>query len=1112
MTRQRLLVAPDRPGGYPSIGAALRQARDGALIAIAPGTYTERLVLDRVVTLSAEEGPGSVRVDGGPEGSTLIVDTTAVQLSGLELVGADEQAPVLEVRRGEAALDGCRVEGAAWTAVLAHGAGTLALRECRIANRTGAGVVVASPGGTIMEQTTIEDTGSSAIVVAEKGRLTATGCTVNRPAGNGICVNGQARAEIEDCVITGCEKPALAVEQNASAVLSRVRVSEGRALDLYVTSRGTVDVRDCEFSGTTGQSVHLAGGSEPVLTGCVVTDPAQIGVYVTGGARPRLERCRVVGAVIGIAADGASALMASEVEVRDARRGAVVLSGGATAQFEGITVTGEGAGLTASGGAAVQIRGGALDTGGTAVEVSASATAELGRVEIQAADGQGLILVEGGQATLESCVLRGCGVGVAGAGLTARDTEFADAPASAITLAEGAVLEAAGCRIHGAADHGIDVREGGRATLRACRITGNGGEGVHGAPDAVDVQDCEVRDNAADKPTPGPAPTPTPAPAPARRVPQDSYDSYDSYDMNPVEDEYGDGYGDGYDDDHAAEPENPDRARHLGTGPLAELDQLVGLASVKQEVNSLIDLITMAQRREELGLPMPPMSRHLVFAGPPGTGKTTVARLYGAVLAELGILSRGHMIEVSRADLVAQIVGGTAIKTTEVVTRALGGVLFVDEAYTLTNQSKGTGPDFGREAVETLMKLMEDHRDELVVIVAGYSEHMEQFLSSNPGMASRFSRTVEFPNYSVAELVTIVRGMTAAHRYELGQDTIAALTRYFEEIPKGPTFGNGRVARKVFEAMVGNQASRLAGKPDARDSDLSRLTPQDVDPPPTGPGPDAGRRSGFDDTPGMRRLAAFTGLAPVRDALRLRLTGLVRLRDGGQPTTGLANVILEGGRGSGRGALARVYAWCLADLGLIRTRAAYEVALSEFPARWEGQPEFYAQSVFAEAQGGVLVVRVDEDFAAFPPGARAAVLAALPKAVAAHQDVVVVLTVEPAHAAQLLRGRADLLDCFAESLATGDYSSSESALLAARYLARRGFRITEQVLAAFEEGFDDLPVGPGAYTAHRVAARVGELTGSLEVDPGVVESALVALQPATDRASKRPPVPEPVPG
>ncbi|MCY9555830.1 AAA family ATPase, partial [Paenibacillus apiarius] len=238
--------------------------------------------------------------------------------------------------------------------------------------------------------------------------------------------------------------------------------------------------------------------------------------------------------------------------------------------------------------------------------------------------------------------------------------------------------------------------------------------------------------------------------------------------------------------------------------PLSELYGLIGLRGVQQEVTALINLIKMSQVRLQMGLPMPPMSRHLVFAGPPGTGKTTVARLYGSVLKELGILSKGHMVEAARADLVGQYIGSTAIKTTELVTKALGGVLFIDEAYTLSSGSGGSGPDFGQEAIDALMKMMEDHRDELVVIVAGYSELMEQFLASNPGMASRFTRTVEFPNYSVEELVTITSNLVSKHYYELTDDAVDALTAYFTRVPKNATFGNGRVARKLFEALINN--------------------------------------------------------------------------------------------------------------------------------------------------------------------------------------------------------------------------------------------------------------------------------------------------------------------
>jgi hypothetical protein len=230
------------------------------------------------------------------------------------------------------------------------------------------------------------------------------------------------------------------------------------------------------------------------------------------------------------------------------------------------------------------------------------------------------------------------------------------------------------------------------------------------------------------------------------------------------------------------------------------------------------------------------------------------------------------------------------------------------------------------------------------------------------------------------------------------------------------------------------------------------------------------------------------------------LAGLVSLRDGGQPTTGLANLVLEGGAGSGRGTVARVYAWCLADLGLVRTRAVHEAALSSFPGRWDGQPEFYARSVFAEADGGVLLLRLDAAFAAEPAAVREAVLTALPKSVAAHPGVVVLLAVEPAHAAQILRGRADLLDCFAESLTTGEYTASDLALLAGRHLVRRGLRVDDAALAELTECFGEAPSGTGADVAHALAAGIGQIVASPAVRPEDVRGVVGEAFPAAERA------------
>jgi SpoVK/Ycf46/Vps4 family AAA+-type ATPase len=259
---------------------------------------------------------------------------------------------------------------------------------------------------------------------------------------------------------------------------------------------------------------------------------------------------------------------------------------------------------------------------------------------------------------------------------------------------------------------------------------------------------------------------------------------------------------------------------------LAQLNDLVGLAGVKRDVSTMINLVQMVKRRKDAGLAPPPLSRHLVFAGNPGTGKTTVARLYGQVLASLGMLSKGHLVEVDRGTLVGEYVGHTAPKTTAAFRRAVGGVLFIDEAYSLV--PPGNSNDFGQEAIATLVKLMEDHRDEVVVIVAGYPDQMLTFIAANPGLSSRFSRTLTFDDYSSEELVEIVETMAKQFQYELVDDSREALLYYFEVQPRGEGFGNGRFARKVFQLMTERHASRISEFLESEDDDLSTLLAIDL--------------------------------------------------------------------------------------------------------------------------------------------------------------------------------------------------------------------------------------------------------------------------------------------
>jgi len=393
---------------------------------------------------------------------------------------------------------------------------------------------------------------------------------------------------------------------------------------------------------------------------------------------------------------------------------------------------------------------------------------------------------------------------------------------------------------------------------------------------------------------------------------------------------------------------------------LAKLDAMVGLAPVKQEVKALIARMQVEQKRRDQGLDVSALSQHMVFTGPPGVGKTEIARLIGEIYQGLKVLRKGHVVETDRASLVAGYIGQTAIKTLDKCREALDGILFIDEAYSL---APGLGADFGKEAVDTILKFMEDNRDRIVVIVAGYRNEMRRFIDSNPGLASRFSKTIDFPSYTTAELCEIFKRMATRQQFNLPEGFEARLKPWIESRAKAEDWANAREMRTLLERSREAQAMRVASDPSA---DISVVTIQDIVLA-TGQ-QDEGNEAAI--AAALDKLNAMVGLAPLKEevqALIARKQVEQKRREQGLDVSSVSqHMVFTGPPGVGKTEVARVIGEVFRALKVLRKGHVVETDRASLVAGYVGQTAIKTLDKCKEALDGILFIDEAYSLAATP--------------------------------------------------------------------------------------------------------------------------------------------------
>ena len=858
--RSRTAAVPQRVaargwGSHRSIGAAIRAVPEGGVVSVAAGVYQESIVIDRDVSIVAERGAVEIVATIGP---ALVSRAASVVVRGVTVRGVEPEAVAVHAASGRLTLQECDISNGR---VEVSGRAAATLTGCRIHHSAEAGLHVTGDARATLVKCTVEHIEGDGVILSQSSHTELSATTIERTTRTGVSLIGSASAVIDDCDVAHVGDSGLYTQDDARLILRSSRLADTAGDAVSLAGGASVNphtespspsgdeagrpaglvLTDCRLTRAGRAGLRASGPAVVTMTGCEITGSARTGLVFSGSARITATDCTVArSGANAVFIDGEAHTTLTRLTARESTFSSVHVGGSAEAELveplvsgsseHGIRIAGQGV-LRLTGGRIeqVQMSGIQIEARGDAVIAGVTVTGAAAGIRIETPHRP---LIE--ESTVDS-VQSGLEVGP-GAGPTVRASRFTRCGGVGVLLEKDSAATLEETAIEDAGGSGLVIWTGARPVIRGLTISNCRRNGVYIAPGAGGlIEDSTI--SATDLPALfiGAEATPTLRRCNVHDVDEDlhlaagaqpTFEECSATNVRsptlPVEERRPRGTGVARPGRSPGDTGAPAALPEL----LEQLDQLVGLARAKQDVSTLVKLMQLVKRREEAGLPPPPLSRHLVFAGNPGTGKTTVARLYGQILTALGMLSSGHLVEVDRGQLVGEYVGHTAPKTQAAFRRALGGVLFIDEAYALVPD--GQGADFGQEAISTLVKLMEDHRDEVIVIVAGYPDEMERFVAANPGLSSRFNRTLYFDDYTPEELVRIVSHQAAAHQYQIPEATRTALSQFFAESERNRGLGNGRFARKVFQDMTERHAYRVAEVAAPSSRQLSTLETGDI--------------------------------------------------------------------------------------------------------------------------------------------------------------------------------------------------------------------------------------------------------------------------------------------